>query len=82
MIVLILYLLSSNVLHFNSNNVLEFLKYYNNFCNNFHLSNKEKICCLFNYYKFQINLYIKIISKWKKIINDLRMNSKICFKEI
>ena len=62
-IALILYLLSLNAFHFNSNNVSEFLKYYNNLCNNFHFSNKKKIYYLFKYCKSQINLYIKIISE-------------------
>ena len=51
MITLILYLLSLNASHFNSNNVSEFLKCYSNLCNNFHLSNKKKICCLLKYCK-------------------------------
>ena len=59
----ILYLLSSDTSHFNKNNMLKFLKCYNNLCNNFHLSNKEKIYCLFKYCKFQISLYIKVISE-------------------
>ena len=46
-----LYLLSLNAFHFNSNNVSEFLKCYNNLCNNFHLSNKEKIYYLLKYCK-------------------------------
>ncbi len=48
-VTLILYLLSSDALHFDNNNILKFLKYYNNLCNNFYLSNKEKIYYLFKY---------------------------------
>ena len=59
----ILYLLFSDTSYFNENNVSEFLKCYNNFCNDFYLSNKEKIYCLFKYCKFQISLYIKVISE-------------------
>ena len=62
-VTLILYLLFSDIFHFNENNVSEFLKCYNNLCNNFHFSNKEKIYCLFKYYEFQISLYIKVISE-------------------
>ena len=47
----ILYLLSLNTLHFNDNNISEFLKQYSNLCDNFYLSNKKKIYCLFKYYK-------------------------------
>ena len=61
-VTLILYLLFSDASSFNENNVSEFLKCYNNFCNNFYLSNKKKIYCLFKYYKSQISLYIKVIS--------------------
>ena len=48
-VTLILYLLSSDALHFDNKNILKFLKYYNNLCNNFYLSNKEKIYYLFKY---------------------------------
>ena len=50
-VTLILYLLFSDISHFNENNVSEFLKCYNNLCNNFHLNNKEKIHHLFKYCK-------------------------------
>ena len=62
-VTLMLYSLFSDISHFNKNNVLKFLKCYDNLCNNFHLSNKEKIYYLFKYYKFQISLYIKVISE-------------------
>ena len=67
-ITLMLYLLSSDTSHFNKNNVSEFLKCYNNLCNKFYLSDKEKIYHLFNYCKSQINLYIKVISEWKNLL--------------
>ena len=59
----ILYLLFSDTSYFNENNVLKFLKCYNNLCNDFHLSDKEKIHCLLKYCKSQISLYIKVILK-------------------
>ena len=62
-VTLILYLLFSDTSHFNENNVLKFLKCYNNLCDDFYLSNKEKIYCLFKYCKSQISLYIKFISE-------------------
>ena len=62
-VILILYLLFSDASHFNENNISEFLKCYDNFCNNFYLSDKEKIYCLLKYCKFQISLYIKVISE-------------------
>ena len=58
-----LYLLFSDASHFNRNNVLKFLKCYDDLCNNFHLSNKEKIHYLSRYCESQISLYIKVISE-------------------
>ena len=60
-VALMLYLLFSDASYFNENNVLKFLKHYNNLCNDFYLSNKKKIHHLSRYYKFQISLYIKVI---------------------
>ena len=81
MIISMLYLLSLNASHFNSNNVSEFLKCYDDLCDDFHLSDKKKICCLLKYCKLQINLYIKIISEWKDSLTTWECIVKLVSKE-
>ena len=80
-VVSMLYLLSSDAFHFNSNNVSEFLKCYNDLCDNFHLSDKKKICCLLRYCESQIDLYIKIILKWKDPLTTWECIVKLVSKE-
>ena len=80
-VTLMLYLLSSDTLHFNNNNVLKFLKHYNNLYDDFHLSNKKKIHCLLRYCKSQIDFYIKIILKWKDSLMTWEYIMKLILKE-